>query len=208
MIDSPFDSVIELPWPRKGDVLFDHADDWYHNACLNWRYDNWELYASGYKTAAEVLVQYVIDTRSERDTLVFPIVFNYRQYLELRCKEIIRMGRMLANEAAEFPLTHDLEQLWRLCREIIADSEPSASEIDLEAIDESIAQFCAIDAKSEAFRYPVDREGNASIPEALRVLNVRQLRDVMSRVASFFDGVSMAFSAYLDYKADMESSAW
>lgn len=135
--------ILELPssWPRKGDILFDHADDWYHNACLNWRYDNWELYASGYKTAAHILVQYVVDTRSERDTLVFPIVFNYRQYIELRCKEIIRVGRILSNEPAEFPLTHDLLKLWKVCREIIADTEPSASEADFEAIDESIAQF-------------------------------------------------------------------
>ena len=172
MTDNPFDSVTDLPWPQKGDVLFRSADDWYHNACLNWGYDNWELYASGYKTAADILVQYVIDNRSERDTLVFPIVFNYRQYLELRCKEIIRAGKMLANEAAEFPITHDLERLWTLCREIIADSEPSASKTDFEAIDESIAQFCAINAKSDTFRYPVDREGNTSIPEELRVLNV------------------------------------
>lgn len=192
MVDNPF-------------ALFGSADDWYHNACLNWQYDNWDLYASGYKTAADILVQYVIETRSERDTLVFPIVFNYRQYLELRCKEIIRVGRMLADEAAEFPKTHDLKKLWELCREIITDSEPSASEADLEAIDESISQFCAIDSKSQAFRYPVDREGKRSIPDELRVLNLRQLRDVMNRVASFFEGVSMAFSAYLDYKAEMES---
>jgi hypothetical protein len=54
----------------------------------------------------------------------------------------------------------------------------------------------------------VDRNGNSSIPEALHVINLRQLRDVINRVASFFDGVSMAFSAYLDYKADMESAFW
>ena len=101
--DSPFDSPTDLPWPRKGDRLFDGAEDWYHNACLNWRYDNWELYASGYNTAGDILVQHIIDTRSDRDTLVFPIVFNYRQYLELRCKEIIRVGKVLADEAAEFP---------------------------------------------------------------------------------------------------------
>src|SRR5438094_5882579 len=156
MIDNPFDSITKLPWPRRGDILFDHADDWYYNACLNRQYDNWELYAIGYKTAADILVQYVIDTRSERDTLVFPIVFNYRQYLELRCKEIIRVGRMLSNEPAEFPQMHDLRKLWIVCRETIANSEPSASETDFQAIDEAIAQFCAVDPKSEAFRYPMD----------------------------------------------------
>lgn len=204
--DNPFDSPTDLPWPRKGDKLFDSAEDWYHNACLNWQYDNWEMYASGYKTAGDILVQHIIDTRSDRDTLVFPIVFNYRQYLELRCKEIIRVGRMLSDEAAEFPKTHDIRVLWTICRAIIANGEPSASNADLEAIDEAIAQFCAVDPKSESFRYPVDRKGKSSIPEALHVINLRQLRDVINRVGSFFDGVSMAFSVYLDYKAEMESA--
>ena len=71
--DSPFNSLVDLPWPRKGDILFDSADDWYHNACLNCRYDNWELYATGYKMAGDILVQHIIDTRCDRDTLVFPM---------------------------------------------------------------------------------------------------------------------------------------
>jgi len=207
--DNPFDSPIDLPWPRKGDVLFDGgADDWYHNACLNSRYDNWEMYAAGYKLAGDILVQHIIDKRDDRDTLVFPIVFNYRQYLELRCKEIIMVGRILADEAAEFPKTHDIQRLWTICRAIVADGEPSASDADLEAIDEAIAQFCAVDPRSESFRYPVDREGNSSLPETLHVINLRNLRDVINRVGSFFDGVSMAFSAYMDYKADMQSAYW
>src|SRR5215204_5315598 len=152
---------------------------------------NWDLYASGYKTGGDILVQYVIDTRSKRDTLVFPIVFTYRQYLELRCKEIIRVGRMLLDQDSEFPKTHDLQVLWDMCRLLIAEIEPSATEEDLEAIDEAIAQFCAVDPKSESFRYPVDRRGNSSIPQTLRVINVRRLRDALNRIASFFDGVSM-----------------
>lgn len=206
--DNPLDSPTELPWPRKGDKLFASAEDWYHNACLNWQFDNWELYASGYKTAGDVLVQHIIETRSDRDTLVFPIVFNYRQYLELRCKEIIRVGRMLSDEAAEFPKTHDIRILWAICRDIIAELEPSASIADLEAIDEAIEQFCSVDPKSEGFRYPEDRQGKSSIPAGLHIINLRQLRDVIARVASFFDGVSMAFSVYLDHKADMQSASW
>src|SRR5437879_6163122 len=145
MIDDPFESPVDLPWPRKGDILFDSAEDWYHNACINLRHFNWDWYASGYKYAADVLVQHVIDTRDHRDTLVFPIVFNYRQYVELRLKKIILVGRMLSDEVAEFPHTHNLRVLWNTCRSIIADSEPSASETDLDAIDDAISQFCVVD---------------------------------------------------------------
>jgi len=195
----------QIPWPKKGQVLFSAANDWYHNACINLRYFNWDWYATGYKYAGDVLVQHVIDTRNHRDTLVFPIVFNYRQYLEVRCKEIIMLGKLLSDEMPEFPHKHTLRVLWDTCRPIIAAHEPSASETDLEAIDEAIAEFDVVDPESYSFRYPVDRKGNLSIPADLHVINLRQLRDGMDRLASFFDTVSMAFSHYLDCKAQMDN---
>lgn len=198
-------SRIDLPWPRKGDIFFAGAADWHHNACLSPHCSNWDMYATGYKLAGDVLVQHVIDERHDRDTLVFPIVFNYRQFIELRCKEIILVGRVLLDEKAEFPQTHNLQTLWTICRRIIANAEPSAEVADLEAIDEAIGQFCSVDFRSDSFRYPLDRQGQSSLPEGLHVINLRQLRDCINRVASFFDAVSMAFSVYLDYKAEMQS---
>ena len=206
MTDDEFRSPAELPWPKKGDILFDSADDWYHNACINLRFFNWDVYASGYKHAGDVLVQHVIDTRNHRDTLVFPIVFNYRQYIELRLKELIIFGRILSDEAPEFPCTHNLRTLWNTCRSIIADGAIGATETDLEAIDDAIAQFCTVDPGSDSFRYPVDRDGNLSISDDLHIINLRQLRDRIDALATFLDGASMAFSGFMDYKADMQSS--
>ncbi len=203
MINDDLKSPIDLRYPQKGDVLFEAAEDWYHNACINLRYFNWDWYASGYKYAGDVLVQHVMDTRDHRDTLVFPIVFNYRQYLELRLKELILVGRQLSNEAPEFPATHNLRELWNTCRPIIAESDLGATQTDFDAIDDAIAQFCLVDPGSYSFRYPVDRDGNPSISDALRVINLRQLRDRIDALANFLDGVSMAFSAWLD---DMASA--
>lgn len=121
---------------------------------INRHYDNWEMYAAGYKLAGDILVQHIIDKRVDRDTLVFPIVFNYRQYLELRCKEIILMGRILADEKAEFPPTHNLHALWTLSRSIIADGEPSADESDLEAIDGQSLSFAPLTSNPTASDIP------------------------------------------------------
>ena len=132
MADSE-DAPTDLSWPKKGQVLLSSANDWYHNACINLRYFNWDWYATGYKHAGDVLVQHVVDTRNYRDTLVFPIVLNYRQYLEVRCKEIIMLGKLLANEEPEFPNKHNLRLLWDTCRHLIETHESSASQTDLEA---------------------------------------------------------------------------
>ena len=204
MSNEPINDTNDSPWPRKGDTFFESADDWYHNACVNWSSDSWDLYAVGYKRAGDILVDHITDTQLEQDFLVFPIVFNYRQYIELQSKQLIRVGHRLLDKHEPFPRTHNLQALWSICRALISGVEPNGSKADLEAVDDAIAQFCSVDLTSEGFRYPVNRDGDPSLPEALRIINLRQLRDAMNRLAAFFDAVSTMFSVYLDYKYEME----
>ena len=74
-------------------------DDIRFNACL----DHWtsvsEAHHDGSKRATELLLQYFledIETASkDRDTVVLPILFLFRHYLEVRFKEIISNGNLL-----------------------------------------------------------------------------------------------------------------
>ncbi len=194
----------DLPWPQKGDKLFAAGQDWWHNACLNYLGDDWELYVNGYKQAADVLVEHVIQIRSDQDTLVFPIVFLYRQYLELRLKQLIRDGCQLFDQPASFPKRHELGRLWAECRPILSKLESPVPASDLEAVDEAIAQFCAVDPISQAFRYPTDKEGQPSLPANLRYINLRNLAEVMEKISSFFDAAAMMISVYLEQKREIE----
>jgi hypothetical protein len=203
--NKPINDAEALARTPKGDTFFASADDWYHNACVNWLPDAWDAYATGYMCAGNILVGHIVDTHRDRDTLVFPIVFNYRQYIELRLKGIIRSGRRLLGEQESFPRTHDLRLLWSICRALISEIEPNSSETEIEVVDEAIAQFCLVDLNSDCFRYPVDRNGNRSLPDTLRLINLRQLRDSMEHLAGFFDAVSGIFSVYLDRKYKMEN---
>jgi hypothetical protein len=74
------------PWPKKGNQLFKSDADWINNACLNFKEDQLNLYAIGYKRAAELLLEHVKNSGRDQDTLVYPIIFLYRHYLELRLK--------------------------------------------------------------------------------------------------------------------------
>ena len=204
MTNEPVNDADALPWPRKGDAFFESADDWWHNACVNWSSNNWELYATGYKRAGDILVDHIMDTQLYHDWLVYPIVFNYRQYIELQSKQMIRIGHRLLEKQEPFPRTHNLRALWSICRPLISEIEPNGSETDLEAVDDAIAQFCSVDVTSEGFRYPVNRDGEPSLPDVLRIINLRQLRDAMDRLAAFFDAVLTMFSVYLEYKHEME----
>ncbi len=78
--------------PRLNDKLFIEADDWRMNACLNMYHDPSELYVVGYKEAADSLVDSIANQKGSADSLIFPIVFLYRHYIEIRLKSLLHDG--------------------------------------------------------------------------------------------------------------------
>lgn len=204
------DDKIEYPLPEKGDQLFIPGRDWWHNACLNYLPDDWELYAIGYKQAADVLVEYIKACQSHQDSLVFPIVFLYRQYLELRLKQLIKDGNHLLDRAEDFEDTHDLEKLWGDCKSVLEGIEPKPEKKELDAIDNLISQFCKVDPGFFSFRYSVTKkdqktkERARSLPTDLKHINLRNLKEVMSKISNFLDGASDMISVYSEHKSEME----
>ncbi|MCH8318510.1 MAG: hypothetical protein IIA88_08445 [Bacteroidetes bacterium] len=112
--------------------IFKSCDDWWNNAIINLHYDKWDLYAEGYKLAAELLFEKVSEAKSNQDYLVYPIVFLTRHYIELRLKEIILKGKKLLDKKKEKPPTHhDLSSLWFECEKLIIEIWPNDSKKDL-----------------------------------------------------------------------------
>jgi|SRR6266853_4975756 len=194
----------ELPWPQTGDKLFISDTDWWHNACLSFARDKWDLYATGYKDAADIIVNRIIETRQGMDFLVYPVAFLYRHYLELRLKELIIHGQQLLNLTDEFKHVHRIDQLWQSCRRILEEVWPDGSATDLDAVGVCIAEFCAFDQQSMSFRYPETKDGNPTLPD-LRHVNLRNLRDVVNRISGLLEGSSSGISAYLDDLPSPES---
>jgi hypothetical protein len=129
---------------------------WSHNACVNWAGDASELYIDGFRLAALHLVEQL---GHDQDFLVYPIVANYRQYLELRLKDIMAMGEELTPDGPQtVPGTHHLKQLWSIARKHIrreyTDSpEPSELRADMRATERLIEQFADLDPRGTSFRY-------------------------------------------------------
>src|SRR5712671_6183891 len=85
----------------KGDALFRSVtaseadeDDWETNAWVRGATDY--AYAEGYRRAARILADHVIQNRWDIDFLVYPIVFLYRHNIELQFKRLIPDGAFLA----------------------------------------------------------------------------------------------------------------
>ena len=185
--------------------VFEAAEDWWHNAVVGYRGGNWAPYVDGYRTAADRLVEVAAADRAVLDTVIYPIVFLYRQYLELSLKAMIRDLDVLLEHNRRPPKHHCLPRLFDRFRSTfseffsnIGESMPDVSRIAL-VIDE----FHVADPGSVVFRYPTDEDGQPS--QSYGHINVRVLRDRVAEVAEEVDGFLFALSVYQDLRNEMLS---
>jgi hypothetical protein len=189
--------------PSSEDRLFTSQEDWWNNACLNLYHDGWSLYASGYKEAADLLVHGVEARKAGQDTLVYPVLFLYRQYLELELKDLIRMARRLQDIEGGFPKHHRIDTLWAVCHQLLSEISPQDAVDELKEVGRLIRAFSEADPTSLAFRYPEDKDGKRSLP-GITHINLRNVREVIGKIAVILTGASAQVGEYLGYKAEME----
>ena len=195
--DQPGEPLPPIPRPESGDVLFREAPHCRDNASVSFFGDGWELYASSYKDAGDSLGEKALEGSRPLDLVIFPIVFLYRHYLELRLKEMILSGSELATGRGEIKKEHRLDVLWQEVRKLLTDLWQNDTSTEIAAVENCIAEICRVDRESMGFRYPVDLNGKRLIA-GLEHVDVRNLRDVIRKIANFLDGSSSALSAHLD----------
>lgn len=196
---------IEYHWPEEGERLID-ADGGMTTACVNFSWDGgWEGYAEGYRLAAERLVEHVVRTNEDQDFLVYPVVFLYRHALELRMKQVIKLGGSLLDTGDDFEDAHDLRRLWQASSSILEGIWPE-SVGDHKAVDDLLCQLDELDPDSYRFRYPVGpaRKGREpSLSADLRHIGLSNFADRMEGLVGFFDAAVTGIHEYLDAKDDM-----
>ncbi len=193
---------IDLPWPRQGDVLFSGDGDWF-NACIGWTHDQWFGFIEGYKRGANILAHHVEEAQRDQDFVIYPIVFLYRQAIELALKHLICMGYQLFDSPSEIPTGHGLVKLWKQCRPILEKVWPDGPRQDLDAVSEVVDQFEARDPQSTVFRYPVTKEGSPTLPINERI-DIRNFSDVAKRTIALLEACATGFHEYLQSKSEME----
>lgn len=195
----------EVATLESGDRLFKVADGdgWMGNACLNFG-DSEIGYVGGFRQAADLAVEHALSTGHDQDYLVYPIVFGYRQYLELRLKGLVRDASRLLDEADPSPKLmggHRLSPLWAVVRPLL-DRIFSGGSDQLDRIGDRVNEFEAMDPDSFAFRYATTKRGTPSLPVDLRHIDLANMRSVMEKIASALDGADTGIGVYLDDKAE------
>ena len=146
-------------------IFSSDSADWTLNACVNYLHNPLILYIEGYKKAADKLIQEVKKESIYLDILVYPILFLYRQYIELQLKHLIQESKtLLEKKKGNSSLTHhNLLDLWNSVNSHMRDiiEEYNYNEIkeyitkeDIKKINEIIREFDKIDPNSFSFRYP------------------------------------------------------
>ena len=188
-----------MEWPRPNEKLIQSGIDWQHNACVDCYTPTLGSYAAKFKDAADVLLREAAAGDATLDSVVIPIMFLYRQYLELTLKEIILFGRKVVGTGSGYPTSeHDLKTLWGEALSLLTRHYGPRVPPEIANVTPSIEDLHACDPRSFAFRYPTDKHGKPYL-KTVRHINIRNLYEVMGRLSSFLDCMTIDLSAAYEY---------
>lgn len=202
---------LEPQMPEVSDQLFrPFNDDYRHNAIIRTGIRQFFLFSDAYMTAALKLFEQLDGSAYYANTLVYPIVFTCRHFLELRLKELISGLNYAKSQEYSFDKHHRLYDLWSTYRKLHAsmgvDTSPEDKTFD--AVDKLIKEFATTDPVSFSFRYPVDKEENPTLK--IETLDLDNFRTVMDKLFNFFSNQSDHVFYFIDmadeyytYMADM-----
>jgi hypothetical protein len=188
-----------MEWPRPNEKLIQSGIDWRHNACVDGSTPTLGSYAAKFKDAADALVREAAAGDATLDSVIIPIMFLYRQYLELTLKEIILFGREVVGTGSGYPTNeHDLKKLWGEVFSLLTQHYGPRIPPEIANVTSAIEDLHTYDPNSFSFRYPTDKRGKPYL-KAARHINIRNLYEVMERLASFLDCMTIDLGAAYDY---------
>jgi hypothetical protein len=203
---SDYGSLETFPWPSDEDDLFGgRTSQWRNVAYVEGPWgSNPHAYARGYRDAAEALVDYAMKQVRHPDFLIYPIMFLYRQFVELRLKQIAIAAAQLLDESPpreNILQRHELEPIWSFCRRMLLKTG-GGPVADLDNVERTVKQLAWADGGSYAFRYARDKRGDRSLPSELKGIDLANVRDVMAGVGNFLDSAVDMIDAEQDARDD------
>lgn len=189
--------------PNNTDSIFKEEVSHDYGAWLKNPANKFFLYSEGYKEAGKRIWEFCIDNTFYSKTLIYPLVFNYRHFLELRLKELIILGYKYLATEKDFSDEHSLIKLWNSYRhEILPKIEVIEKDI-LDNVERILNQFNSEDPQSVSFRYPVTRGPNRKESLNRDTIDLNNFKKVIDKLIFFFDWQWEMISHYEDLKAEM-----
>lgn len=165
MDDAPFTGKFFEPSEGYG-----HAP----NECDQIGLMHFDAYAENYYKSADELCRSAEDNRGLTNTFGHPIAFLYRQYIELRLKDVVALLRRLETRKSGYPPVHSLKTLWTEAAQLL-NQHYSREQMPegIEYVEQCVNEFDVIDSDSTLFRYPIARRGGVFNPPRFDLVRLR-----------------------------------
>jgi len=180
-------------FPNSTDVLFREERNSDTGAWLKNPANKHFLYSQGYLLAANTIYDSIESDRFRQNTLVYPMIFNYRQFLELQIKELSAIGNNYLGREKDFDSGHQLKKLWDEYRNnILKEINPDFDQALLDNVEELIVEFVAEDPGSTNYRYPFKNLEKGAAPSTRKVsltrdtLDLRNFKETIDKLVNFF----------------------
>lgn len=183
---------VNMNWPKKDAKLFVDSGEYHETGFFGWSSTQTSFagYIHGYKSAADELVAHLKIRRSigYSDTIIFPVIFLYRQSIELALKETYFFySKASLNEkiGAVKKIQHQLVPMWNEVKKLLLEESCGSSDVeDIENAEVYIKQFSELDKSSFRFRYPITKDFTPTNSEKQRI-NLVNLKDRMDEIHAF-----------------------
>jgi len=167
--------------------------------------NDFPIFAKGYFQAAFALVEHLLAKQRFSDYEAYPVVFLYRQSLELYLKgiryktavlfafkDINGIDFCLYNNHRLVSLAQNVDRIFR----ILFPNDQELSNI-VAKINRVSSEFEEIDPDSQSYRYPIDKQGNAST-KPHQIVNLMALHETMKELLVEMD--------MIDFGIDVETT--
>jgi hypothetical protein len=192
MSDTEQTEDLGLRWPKADDKVFVEVHPlrgaWAATATDERLY----RMIKGFHESGDLLVaETELNPRRALD-LLYPVIFAYRQSLELRLKYLLIAYAPFADEEPDYR-SHDLAKLWEKCKHVILlleDRVQPSEKQAFEAVDALVAEYTAIDPGSDAFRFAHNTKGQP-LKLAVSTIDLVNLRSVVVGIHNFLECVDL-----------------
>jgi hypothetical protein len=182
----------EIMWPSRHEKLFVEAPPFQGAWPANRTDERLYRMIRGFHETGDILAAACVGARRRSQNLLYPIICNYRQSLELHLKYLLMVYGPVAGENPDFQ-NHGLKGLWTKCKRVISHLEGSDYPGDaeaLQAVDAQIADFDEVDPGSYSFRFAHDTRGGP-IPLEIPEIDLQNLRKVIESLHNFLECIDL-----------------
>lgn len=202
---------MDVQFPVKGKKLFKSTYSYLEFSHFGWGNidDQFYGYIKGYKDSADKLVDFALVSKriSILDTFIFPILFLYRQFIELSLKSLYLeySDKQMADKILTIKQAgHNLASMWNKLKPTLLDASDAQGERELiKSVESYIMQYHNYDKSSFKFRYPIDKDYNPLLKDEER-LDIVNLKNRITELDNFFGGASGKLGAIKEWKYEQE----